>query len=225
MKHADTRPVVIFGTLRSASLARYCLEHDSELRVAAFTVDASYVTGREHQGLPLVAFEELEARFAPQDCRLLMPMGYQRVNGVRRARFEAAKARGYSFANYVSSRASVWPDLVLGDNVLIYEGAIVQPFCRIGSNCIIRSGAHLSHHVELGDHVFVAPAAATGGEVTIGEQAFIGVGAVLRDQIRIAPRSFVGAGAVVIADTQADAAYVGNPARRLERSALEVCGD
>jgi sugar O-acyltransferase (sialic acid O-acetyltransferase NeuD family) len=225
MQHADSRPVVIFGTLRSASLARYCLTHDSPLRVVAFTVDAAYARGCEHEGLPLVAFEELESRYRPQDCRLLIPMGYQGINGVRRSRYEAAKARGYSFASYVSSRASVWPDLDVGDNVLIYEHAVVQPFCRIGSNCIIRSGANVSHHCEIADHAFVAGESAMGGGVVIGEQAFIGLAAVIRDGIRIAPRSFIGAGAVVIADTESDGAYVGNPARRLDRTALQMCAE
>ena len=219
----DDRPVVIFGTLRSAALARYCLAQDTSLRVVAFTVDAAYAKGPEHEGLPLVPFEALESRYRPGDCRLLIPMGYQGLNGVRRARYESAKARGYGFASYVSSRASVWPDLVVGDNVLIYEHAIVQPFCRVGSNCIIRSGAHVSHHCEVGDHAFVAAEAAMGGGTSIGEQAFIGLAAVLRDDIRIAPRSFVGAGAVVVADTEPDGAYLGNPARRLDKTALEMC--
>lgn len=227
----DSRPIVIFGTLRSASLARYCLEHDSPRRVAAFTVDAAYLQGVQggeqsdvHEGLPLVAFEALESRFRPEDCQLLIPMGYQGINGVRRARYESARARGYSFASYVSSRASTWPDLQLGDNVLIYEHAIVQPFCRIGSNCIIRSGAHVSHHCEVADHAFVAAQVAMGGGTRIGEQAFVGLGAVLRDGIRIAPRSFIGAGAVVLADTEPDAAYLGNPARKLLQTALQVSG-
>ena len=33
----DCRPVVIFGTQRSASLARFCLTHDSPFKVIAFT--------------------------------------------------------------------------------------------------------------------------------------------------------------------------------------------
>lgn len=220
----DDRPVVIFGTLRSASLARFCLTHDSPMRVVAYTVDAAYLHGTEHEGLPLVAFEELESRYKPEDCRLLIPMGYQGINGVRRARYEDGKRRGYAFASYISSRASTWPDLVVGDNVLIYEHAIIQPFCRIGSNCIIRSGAHVSHHCEVADHAFVAAEVAMGGEGHVGEQAFVGVGAVLRDRIRIAPRSFIGAGTVVIHDTEADGAYVGNPARKLGKTAIEVSG-
>ena len=64
-----------------------------------------------------------------------------------------------------------------------------------------------------------------GGAAVIGEQAFIGLGAVLRDQIRIAPRSFVAAGAVVVASTEADRGYAGNPARRLAKTALQLCAD
>lgn len=223
MTSGDTRPVVIFGTMRSASLAHYCLVHDSPLKVAGFTVDADHLRGREHEGLPLVAFERLETAFAPQEYRLLIPIGYHEMNAVRRARYESAKARGYGFASYVSSRASVWPDLVLGDNVLVYEHAIVQPFCRLGSNCIVRSGAHLSHHVNVGDHAFIAAGAVIGGAAIVGEQAFVGLGAIVRDRIRIAPRSLVGAGALVIGDTEPDRAYVGHPARALAASAQEVC--
>ncbi len=218
----DRRPVVIFGAQMSASLARYCLAHDSPYQVAGFTLDRAYLRSQQYEGLPLWAFETLEERCPPADYRLLIPIGYHGINGVRRARYEDGKRRGYSFVSYISRRASVWPDLQLGENVLIYEHAIVQPFSRIGDNCIIRSGVHISHHCHVASHAFLAPAVAMGGAGRIGEQAFIGVGAVLRDRIRIAERSFIGAGAVVVQATQADAAYLGNPARRIDKSALQA---
>lgn len=224
MEPGDDRPVVIFGNLHSASLAYYCLLHDSLWTVAGFTVDEAYRASSHFEGLPLVPFEMLEEHYPPSDYRLLIPMGYQHINGVRRARFEKAKARGYAFVSYVSSRASVWPDLKIGENVLIYEHAIIQPFARIGSNCIIRSGAHISHHCEVADHAFVAAEVAMGGEGYVGEQAFVGVGSVLRDRIRIAERSFIGAGAVVVQDTQPDGVYVGNPARKANKTALAASG-
>ena len=220
----DDRPVVIFGNLRSASLAWYCLLHDSAYKIAGFTVDAAYIASPQFEGLPLVPFESLEVHYPPADYRLLIPMGYQHINGIRRSRYEQAKQRGYTFANYVSSRASVWPDLKIGENVLIYEHAIIQPFARIGDNCIIRSGAHISHHCEVANHAFVAAEVAMGGEGYVGEQAFVGVGAVLRDRIRIAERTFIGAGAVVVQDTLADGVYVGNPARKASKTALEASG-
>lgn len=216
------RPVVIFGNLLSASLAWYCLTHDSPWRVAAFTVDEAYIRQPVHEGLPLVSFERLEQRYPPSEFRLLIPMGYHQINGVREARYRSAKDRGYEFVTYVSSRASVWPDLTLGENCLIYEHAIIQPFARIGDNVIIRSGAHVSHHCQVANHAFIAAEAAMGGETCIGERAFVGVGATLRDRIRVAERSFIGAGAVVVRDTEPDGVYVGNPARKLDKSATEA---
>lgn len=220
----DDRPVVIFGNLRSASLAWYCLLHDSPFQIAAFAVDEAYISSTHFEGLPLVAFEKLEEVYPPSDYRLLIPMGYQQINGIRRARYEDARRRGYQFVSYVSSRASVWPDLKVGENVLIYEHAIIQPFARIGDNCIIRSGAHISHHCVVESHAFVAAEVAMGGEGHVGEQAFVGVGAVLRDRIQIAERSFIGAGAVVVTDTEADGVYVGNPARKMGKTALQASG-
>jgi sugar O-acyltransferase (sialic acid O-acetyltransferase NeuD family) len=216
--------VVLFGADTFSSLAWYCLTHDSPYRVVGFTVDQAWLGAPSHHGLPVVPFERLAAHFPPGQVRLLIPLGYHAINGLRRARFQQAQALGYGFVSYVSSRASTWPDLQLGANCLIYEHAIIQPFARIGDNVIIRSAAHISHHCQVADHAFVAAGATLGGNVQIGEQAFIGVGAVLRDGLAIAERSFIGAGAVVIGDTEADAVYVGNPARKTARSALDVTG-
>lgn len=216
--------VVLFGADTFASLAWYCLSHDSPYRVVAFCVDRAYLNQRTHEGLPVVAFEELRAHYPPERARLLIPLGFHAINGLRRARYEQAKAMGYGLIRYLSSRASHWPDIPVGDNSLVYENAILQPFSRIGDNVIIRSGAHISHHCEIRDHAFIAAGVTLGGNVTVGEQSFIGLGAVVRDNVTLAERSFVGAGAVILADTEADGVYVGNPARKLERTALEVTG-
>lgn len=218
----DDRPVVIFGNLRSSSLARYCLDNDTAHRVVAYTVDEAYISSPTYEGLPLLPFEQLDATFPPSDIRLLIPMGYQKINTVRREKFLDARRRGYDFISYVSSRASTWPDLHIEDNVLVYEHAIIQPFATIGENAIIRSGAHISHHCSIGPHCFVAAEVAMGGDCKVGEQSFLGVGSVLRDQLTVASRTFVGAGAVVVKDTEENGVYVGNPAQKTNRQALDV---
>ena len=220
----DHRKVVIFGNMLSASLAWYCLKHDSPFEVAAFTVDAAYLDSDSFEGLPIVPFETVMDDYPPNDFRMLIPVGYHQANGLRRSRYEAAMAMGYDFVSYVSSRASIWPDLHIGKNVLIYEHAIIQPFAKIGDNTIIRSGSHISHHCEIGDHCFIAPQIAMGGECRVEEQSFLGVGCVVRDRITIGKRGFIGAGSVVTRNTEPDGAYIGNPARKLEKTSLEVSG-
>ena len=101
---------------------------------------------------------------------------------------------------------------------LIYAHAIINPYARIGDNVFIGSGANISHHCQVADHAFVATSAILNGNVKVGEQAFIGAGAIVRDGLTIAERSFIGIGAVVVADTEPDGFYVGNPARKMARA-------
>lgn len=215
-------PVVIFGNGTFSDLAWYCLTHDSDFQVIGFTVDRAFLSAEVHEGLPVVAFEDLPRYHPPDKVRLLIPLGYRAINGLRRERYRAAKAQGYEFISYVSSRASIWPDLRVGENCMIYEHAIIQPFACIGDNVIVRSGAHISHHCSVADHAFVAAGVTLGGNVTVGEQAFVGLGAVVRDGLVLAERSLIGAGAVVLANTEADGVYVGNPAQKTGRSAREA---
>ena len=223
MVNEKQKPLVLFGGSTFASLAAHCLTHDTQRKVAAFTVDASYMRTDTCDGLPVVAFQTLANDFPPDTHDILLPLGYTRMNEFRQARCEQAKAMGYTLACYVSSRASIWPDLPVGGNVIIYEQAILQSFVTLGDNVIVRSGANIGHHSQVGSHSFIASGVVTGGNVTIGEHSFIGLGAVLRDNISVGRRCFIGAGAVVIADTEPDGIYVGNPARRLpNKSSLDI---
>ena len=217
-----TGSVVIFGCGNFASLVWYCLTHDSDLRVEGFTVDRPYIGSGTHEGLPVVPFDELEAHYPPSQIDLLIPMGYSRINGVRRERFEQARARGYRFANYISSRASVWANLKMGENCIVGEHAIIQPYVSLGDNVIVRGGAHVSHHCTLASHCYVSTQGTLGSGVRMEEQAFVGVGAVLRDGLHLGARSYVGAGAVLLEDAAADSVYLGNPARVDDKNALEA---
>lgn len=219
-----TQSVVVFGDSTFASLAWFCLENDSQWKVEAFTVDKEYLTQSSHEGLPVVPFENLPKIYPPGSTKLLISLGYTRINGLRMERFNQSIELGYELINYISSRASIWPNQCFGKNCMVYEHAIIQPFAKIGDNVVIRSAAHISHHCVIGSHSFISAGATFGGNVTVGERCFIGLSAVIRNGLKIAERSFIGAGAVVISDTEPDGVYVGNPARRIAKSSLEVSG-
>jgi sugar O-acyltransferase (sialic acid O-acetyltransferase NeuD family) len=216
------KPVVIFGQSDFASLVRHVLSHDTSLDVAAFTVDGAYLRDERFDGLPVVAFEELQERFPPERFQMLVPLGGRGANGFRRDRYLQAKAKGYAFATYVSSRALVAPGVQIGENSMIFEGAAVQAMASVGVNCIVRTLANVSHHVRLGDHGFVAASAVIGGGATIGERCFLGLGAVVRDGVSVAERCVVGAGAVLTRDTEPNGVYTGVPAKRGPRLADEL---
>lgn len=216
------KPVVVFGVSDFASLVWHVLTHDTPLAVAAFTVDGAYLRGDRFHDLPVVAFEEAQHRFPPGAFQMLVPLGGRGANGLRRDRYLQAKAKGYQFATYVSSRALVAPEAQIGENCMIFEGAAIQAMASIGANCIVRTLANVSHHVSIGDHGFVAASAVVGGGATIGERCFLGLGSVVRDGVAVAERCVVGAGAVVTRETEPNGVYTGVPAKRGPRLADQL---
>lgn len=222
MNDKDARPLVIFGAQGLSELAWHMAVHDAGRQVLAFVVDPQYLASAAGAPLPVVSSDELVQRFPPGEVELLIPLGWTGMNRARQEKFEWALAQGYTLASLFSSRSSYWPDSPIGEHCLVFEHAILQPFVKVGRNVVVRAGANIGHHSVIGDHSFIASSVVTGGNVTIGECCFVGLGAVIRDNVTIAPRCMIGAGAVIIKDTEPDGVYVGNPARRLDKSSLEL---
>jgi len=198
---ADDKPIIVFGISQLADLADFYFHHDTGREVAGFTVDGEYRDGDTHSGRPLCAFEDVAGRFPPSDFDLFLPISFKRMNGVRRDRFNAAKDMGYSCPSYVSSKATTWPDLDIGENCFIFEDNTIQPFVSIGDNCILWSGNHIGHHTVIGDHVFITSHAVISGACHIGSECFIGVNATIRDETVLGDRTLIGMGAVITRDT------------------------
>jgi sugar O-acyltransferase (sialic acid O-acetyltransferase NeuD family) len=192
----------------------YVLGHDSPHRVVGFTTDRAYCLEQRLNGLPVIPFDVLESEFPPAQVEMVLAVGADGVNRLRSERFLQAKARGYGFASYVSTRSQVWPDLRVGEGCMIFDGAKVNPFVVIGDNCFLGSGTHVAHHAQVGDHCYFAPHSAVAGGVRIGQRCFLGVNSTVCERVTVADRCLVGAGAVVTGDTSEDGVYVGVPARR-----------
>jgi sugar O-acyltransferase (sialic acid O-acetyltransferase NeuD family) len=206
--------VVIFGTNELSSVAWSALSHDSPHEVIGFTVDSRYMQVTVLHGLPVVPFEQIEKHFPPGAVAMIAPLGTRDVNGLREEKHRAGKAKGYQFISYISSKAVVWPDLIHGENCLIYESAVVQAFVKLGDGVILRAGSLVSHHVEIGDNCFVASGACIGGGARVGKRCFLGLNSTIRDGVTLADRCVIGAGGVLISNSEEDGVYVGVPAKR-----------
>ena len=210
------KPVVIFGIGEFADIAWYYFVHDAGATVSAFTVDAAYINGDTFHGAPLVAFAEVGQRFPPEDYDLFVAVGYTRLNALRAERCTQAKVMGYSLRTYVSSKATVWPDLSVGENCFVLEDNTIQPFVRIGDNVTLWCGNHVGHHSRIGNNCFITSHVVISGGVSIGDNCFIGVNATIRDHVRIGRAAVIGAGALVTKDVP-DEGVMSQPAAELSR--------
>lgn len=213
---------MIFGTGTFAQVARVYLDRDSDHRVVAFTVDGELLDAPYVDGLPVVAFDELEDTHPPGTHAMLVAIGFSRVNRARAEVYDRCKAKGYELISYVNSRATVFGDLRLGDNCFVFEENVIQPFVRLGNDVIVWSGNHIGHHSRIGDHTFIASHAVISGGVTIRERCFLGVNATLRDGITVASDSVIGAGALIMSDTVEGGVYAVRGTEPLEKKSWEL---
>jgi sugar O-acyltransferase (sialic acid O-acetyltransferase NeuD family) len=208
------KSLILFGAGNVAQLAHYYFTNDTDYEVAAFTVDAAYIKAHEFCGLPVVPFEEAPGLYPPAEHELFIALSYAKLNQVRKEKYLAAKALGYRLASYVSSRATVLNDFMIGDNCFILEDNTIQPFATIGNNVTLWSGNHIGHHSTIHDHCFLASHIVVSGGVEICESCFIGVNATLRDHITVGAKCVIGAGTLIMADVAPEGVYIGQATPR-----------
>ncbi len=179
------KQLVIFGTGDAAQLAMLYFKHDTDYEVVAFTLNKAYIKEPEFCGLPVLAFEEIVEKMPPEKADIFVALGYAKVNRIRQEKYEKAKALGYKLPSYISPRASILPEVQIGDNCFIMENNVIQSFVKIGNNVTLWSGNHIGHHSSIADHCFVTSHVVVSGRASIGEGCFLGVNATLRDHITV----------------------------------------
>lgn len=204
--------LVIFGTGDIAQLAHFYFTKDSEHVVAAFTVDRNFLNVTDYCGLPVVPFDEIGREFSPQEYKMFIAISYAKVNKIRAAKYFEAKEKGYELISYISTKATLFDNMEIGDNCFILENNTIQPFAKIGNNVTLWSGNHIGHHSQIGDHCFISSHVVISGGVRVEPYSFIGVNATLRDHITIARESVIGAGALILNDTVEKGVYKSNAA-------------
>jgi len=194
------KKVVIFGTGMLAELAYIYFTTDSDHEVVAFAKDAP--AEKKFCSLPVVDFEGIETVFEPKGYNMFIPMSAKKCNKIRKSKYEEGKAKGYSFASYVSSKATILPEASIGENCFILENNVIQSFAKISDNVVMWSGNHIGHHSIIGKHCFLTSHVVISGRVTVGERCFFGVNSSVRDDITIADANIVGASALIMKETK-----------------------
>lgn len=206
--------IVIFGLGDAAEVAHYYFENDSQYNVAGFTVDSEYKDRETFCRLPVVDFEKVESCFTPETHLMFVAVGYSEMNDFRAGKVEQARAKGYRLANYISSHATIFPDLTYLENCFILENNCIQPFVEIGNNVTIWSGSHIGHHSTIGDNTFISSQIVICGGVQVGKNCFMGVNATVLEHLTISDYTFVAAGALINKNTDPYGVYRGSPAKK-----------
>ena len=209
---SSKKKLFIVGDSSFAQIAYEYFTYDSEYEVAGFSVEEAFMKNKELFGLPIYPLEEIENYFPPDEFGAFVAITYRKMNRTRTRIYKIVKQKGYDVVSYISSKAFVWRNVKIGENVFIFENNVVQPFVEIGNNVILWSGNHIGHHSKIKDNCFISSHVVISGHCEIGKNCFFGVNSTVANNIIIADDTFVNAGAVILKNTEKGRIYTGNPA-------------
>lgn len=217
------KKLIIIGTGETANLAYEYFTQDSDYKVAAFAVNREYRREDIFRNFPVVDFEGVEKSFPPAEFEAFVAMGSGELNYARTRMYQQTKSKGYRLTSYVSSRAFVWHNVIIGENCFILENNTLQPFTSVGNNVVMWSGNHLGHQSVIQDNCFITSHVVISGYCEIGHNTFIGVNASIADNVKVAPDNFIAMGCVINKNTEENKIYKGNPAAAASISAKYFC--
>jgi len=200
--------VIIVGEGKIADEIYHYLKNDSDHEITAFTADEKYISKETKFDLPVVPFASVETIYPPSEYKVLVAIGYQELNRLRTEKYFEAKKKGYSFINYVSSRASNVGNVEIGENCIILENNTINTTAKIGNNVILWCGNHIGHHSVIEDNCFLAGQVVISGVTKINSNCFIGVNATIGHQITIGEKNLIGARTLITKNTEPNSVFI-----------------
>lgn len=218
-----SKKLIIYGIGETAQIAYEYFTHDSDYEVVAFTADKEYIKESSLYNLPVIPFENIEEEYSTGEYEMFAAATYNQLNRVRAIMYKKAKAKGYKLASYISSRAFVWHNVKLGENIMIFENNVIQHQCEVGDNVVLWSGNHIGHQTKIKDHVYLSSHCVISGFCSIGEYSFLGVNSTFNDNISLAADTIVGSGALVVkSNDKKGCVMVGSPARAASKTSYQA---
>lgn len=214
--------LIIIGAGEFAEIACEYFSYDSDYNVVAFAVERDYIERSELMGRPIIEFERIAEVYKPEKYYVFVALYYGRLNRTRTRLYEMCKKLGYKCASYVSSNAFIWHNVEVGENTFIFEDNTIQYHVKIGNNVVLWSGNHIGHRTVIEDNCWLTSHDVISGFCRVGKNSFIGVNATVGDGVTLGEDTVLGAGAVTVKSLpDKGGVYVGNPVRKLERTAYE----
>lgn len=165
-------------------------------------------------GAPLLGDDDWAMEHLDRSMGFVIAIGNPGRRQALAARYEAA---GFHPFSLLHPAAHIADPAAMGPGSIICAGVVVCPDVRIGRHVILNLNSTVGHDAMVGDFVTISPGVNISGQVKIGQGVEIGSGAAIIPGVSIGRETVLGAGAVAIHDLDAQATYVGVPARKVRR--------
>lgn len=193
--------LIIIGTSQYSEIISYYFSKFSNYEIIGYCESEEFLIKKNFLNKKVYILENLKNEFDPKEIFIFNSIGYKNHNKIRESRYIQIKNMGYKFANFISPKAIVLTDKI-GDNCLILENNVIQPFVEIKNNNFLWSGNHIGHHTVVEENNFISSHVVISGNCRIGKNCFFGVNSTINDGIKIGSYSVIGSNSVISSDLE-----------------------
>ncbi len=204
--------LVVYGLGDFAKAMRFYFERDTHYRVEAYCADSPFIEKNVFDGLPVVAFEDVQDSYPSDNFKMFVAVGYSNMRA-RKVMYINACKKNYTFVNYISPHANIDASTIIGVNNVVLQGTQIEPLCTVGNNNIIWSSVNICHDTIIGSHCFFASQSLMGGFSKAGDNCFVGFNATVIQHVTLADETLVGTKSLILNDTKPYSKNIGIPAK------------
>lgn len=213
--------VLLAGNATTADILSSYLVEDDRYELIGLVVDDEYVDSGGVDGYESTAFSTLEQVHRPNDCRVIMAMGYNDLNQPRESMFSRLKEKGFGIETYVHPDARVYTQYPLGEGCVVLPAAVLEPHVTLGENTMVWCNATLAHHSKVAAHCWIASGAVISGHAQVAKNSFIGVNATVVNEVVINEYNIVGGGALITKNTKLSSVHLARSGEELRFSSQD----
>lgn len=120
------------------------------------------------------------------------------------------------FMTFIHSLAYVDSSAQLGQGCVLYPHTFIGPNVVLGKNVNVSAGTIIEHGSSVGDHSYIAPGVTIAGNVRVGSNCLLGMNSAVMESISVADNTILGASSFLMKSVEnASRTYAGVPARHL----------
>lgn len=133
----------------------------------------------------------------------------------RQKYYHIIKEKGGEFGTYISPRATVSPNAIIGRGSFIEDYVCISDNAVVGEQCLVQRMATIGHDVRIGSFCTLGAYSFFGGGAQVGDFSTINFHSSILRKVKVGSNVVVGAGSIVIRNVKDDEHVFGNPAKRI----------
>ena len=204
--------VIIYGNGKIAKIIYHFLK--KQFDVVAFTVDKQYIQNNILEGLPVVAFENVQKNYKIDIYKMLIAIGYVEMNSIREKKYLEAKKLGYKFINYIHPSVHIHDNIEIGENNIILDHVTIQPYTQIGNSNFLWSNSVVAHGSKIQNTNWITSGVVISGDTNIKSKCFLGVNSSVGHNITIENETFIGANTLVTRSSKEKEVFISNDGQK-----------